>query len=209
MRLVEDQEKILREVVEQRGRGLAWLPIGQVTRVVLDAVAEPHLLHHLDVVLGSLLDALLLEEAPFAIEEAEALLELVADAADRFPHLLLRRDVVRAGVDGVVLQRRLHLAAEGIDLLDGLDRVAEELDADRGVLLGDRKYFHDVAAHAKGTAVEVDVVSLVLDVDEHAQQVVAPVLLARVKIDQETVVGLGAADAVDAADAGDDDDVAA
>ncbi len=101
----------------------------------------------------------------------------------------------------VALDRPLHLAAERIDLLDGLDRVAEELDADRGLLLVRREHLDHVAAHAERAAVEVDVVSLVLDVDEHAQEVVAAELLADLQVDEEPVVALRAADAVDAADA--------
>src|SRR5690606_25756586 len=75
VRLVEDEEEVLGEVVDQRRRRFAGLAIGEVARVVLDAIAEPHLLHHLDVVEGSLLEPLLLEEAAFLVEEVEALAE--------------------------------------------------------------------------------------------------------------------------------------
>ena len=64
-----------------------------------------------------------------------------------------------------------------------------------------------VAADAEGAAVEVDVVARVLDVDQLAQELVAPQLHAALQLDQEAVVALGRADAVDAAHGGDDDDV--
>ena len=96
----------------------------------------------------------------------------------------------------------------GIDLADRLDLVAEELDADRGLVLVRREDLDHVAAHAERAAVEVDVVALVLDVDELPEQLVAPELLALLQIDEQAVVALGRADAVDAADRGDDDDVA-
>ena len=150
------------------GRRLARLPAREVARVVLDAVAEPHLLHHLDVVEGPLLEALLLEEAALLVEEVEPLAKPLADLADRAAHLLLRRDVVRAREDGVALHRALHLPADRIDLADRLDRVAEELDPHGGLVLVRGEHLDDVAAHAERAAVEVDVVSLVLDVDEHA-----------------------------------------
>src|SRR5205814_2089897 len=94
------------------------------------------------------------------------------------------------------------------DLTNGLDRVAEELDPDGGVGLVGWKDLDDVAADAERATVEVDVVSLVLDVDEHPEGVVAAELLAHLEADEETAVALGRADAVNAADARDDDHVA-
>ena len=84
-----------------------------------------------------------------------------------------------------------HLAAQRVDLFDRLDRVPEELDADGRLLLVGGKHFHDVAAHAECSAVKVDVVSLVLDVDQHPQELVAPELLADLQVDEEPVVALG------------------
>src|SRR5262249_42068878 len=153
-----------------------------------------------DVVLRALLEALLLEEAPLLVVEVEAPAQLLADAVDRAAHLLLRRDVVRSGVNRAALERPLDAAAERVHLFDGLDGVAEELDANRRLLLVRGEDLDHVAAHAEGAAVEVHVVALVLDVDEHPQQVVAPELLADFKVDEQAVVALGAADAVDAAD---------
>ena len=125
-------------------------------------------------------------------------------------HLLLRRDVVRAREDGVRGRASpFTLPRSGSTSLDRLDRVAEELDADRGLLLVGGEDLDHVAAHAERAAVEVDVVALVLDVDEHAQagrraRNSSPTF----EIDEQAVVALGRADAVDAAHARDDDDVA-
>jgi hypothetical protein len=50
----------------QRRRRLAGLPAGEVARVVLDAVAEAHLLEHLEVVHRALLEALRSSSLPAA-----------------------------------------------------------------------------------------------------------------------------------------------
>ena len=83
VRLVEDEQEVLREVVDERRRRLARLAAREVARVVLDAVAEAHLLEHLEVVHRALLEALLLEEAPCLVEAVEPLAELLADRRDR------------------------------------------------------------------------------------------------------------------------------
>ena len=102
-----------------------------------------------------------------------------------------------------------RLAAQRIDLGDRLDLVAEELDAQRPLLLVGRKDLDHVAAHPEGAAVEVEVVALVLDLDQLAQQRVAVDALAALEEHQHVEVRLGRAEAVDAGDAGDDDDVVA
>ena len=88
---------------------------------------------------------------------------------------------------------------------DLLDLVAEERDAVGGLHVR-RLHLDDVAAHAEAPAAEERVVPRVLDVDELAQHHVAVDLLA----DAEATVFssyLRRADAVDAGDRGDDEDV--
>ncbi len=68
---------------------------------------------------------------------------------------------------------------------DLIDLVAEELDAQRAILLEGGEDLDDVAAHAEGAAVKVDVVALVLQIDEPTQQRVAAQLLADLELDDE------------------------
>src|SRR5439155_25454329 len=177
--------------VDQRGGGLARFAVRQMARVVLDAVAEAHLLEHLEVVHRSLLDALFLEEAAGLVVKLEAIAELFADRGGGAAELLLLGDVVRAGIDGVTIELADHLAAHRIDLLDRFDLVAEELDADRRRLFVGGEDLDDVAADAEGAAVKVDVVSLILDVDEAPEELVASRLHAALELDQEAVIALG------------------
>jgi hypothetical protein len=72
---------------------------------------------------------------------------------------------VAVGVDRTRCRSRL-LAGQRIELGDRLDLVAEQLDAPGAVLLVGGEDLDDVAAHAEGAAVEVDVVALVLQGDE-------------------------------------------
>jgi hypothetical protein len=179
-----------------------------MTRIVLDSRAKAHLLHHLEIVERSLLDPLFLEEAPLAVEEVEPVAQLFANAADRATHLSLRRDVVGPWINRVAVECTLHPAPERVHLFDRLDVVAEELDPDRRVVLVGREDLDDVAPDAKCPAMKIDVVALVLNVDELPQQRVAAELLPHGELHHEPVIALGATDAVDAADARDDDDIA-
>ncbi len=74
VRLVDERQELLRKEVEENGGPLPFLPAAQVPGVVLDARAVPHLLQHLQVVLGARLDPLRLQELAFVAELLVALL---------------------------------------------------------------------------------------------------------------------------------------
>ena len=116
---------------------------------------------------------------------------------------------MRSREDRIAIHIPFYLAANRVDLADRFDGIAEEFDPHRRLVLVRGKHLDDIAANAEGATVKVDVVSFVLNVDEHAEEVVAPELLADLQVDEEPVVALRRANAVNAADRRDDDDVAA
>src|SRR5438552_12665283 len=81
--LVDDEEIVLREVADQRRRRLARPPAVEMARVVLDAVAEAHLVQHLEIVERALLEALHLEDLVLGAQLGEAQPQLLADRGDR------------------------------------------------------------------------------------------------------------------------------
>ena len=207
VRLVEDEEEVLGEVVDEAVRGRAGRAAVDVAAVVLDAVAEADLAHHLEVVGRAHAQALGLEELALLLEERQLVLELELDAADGPLHALGAGDVVRGREDVHLLLLVDDLARHGVQGVDALDLVTEELDADRELLV-DRDDLDRVAADAEGAAREGEVVAGVLHLDEAAQQVVAHDLLADLEPGHPVDVLLRRAEAVDARHRGDDDDVA-
>jgi hypothetical protein len=206
--LVDEEQEVAGEVVEEGGRGLAGQTAAEVARVVLDAVAVAHGLDHLEVEAGALIDALGLDHAAFGFKLGNPLVELFEDGVDGLGLALGLDDVVALGIDGQAGVALLDGAEERIDLREGLDFVAEHLDAVGGFVVGGED-FDDVAADAEGAAAEVGVVALVEDFDEAAGDVFAGDALALFEEQQHAVVGLGRAEAVDATDGADDDGVAA
>ena len=98
------------------------------------------------------------------------------------------------------------LARQLVDLDDALDLVAEEVDPHH-VLAVRRLDLEDVTAHPELRAAERGVVALVLEVDEVAQDPVAPVVPAALELDHGRAVVDRRAEAVDRRHARDDDDV--
>ena len=177
-------------------------------RVVLDAVAEAELLHHLQVVLGALADAVCLEHAVLRLELRHLLLELRPKVVDRALDRRLRGHVLGGRPDDEVVEVRVDLARQRVEVRDLLDFVAEEGDAIRRLDVR-RLDLDEVALHAKAAAPEDGVVAHVLALDELAQHLVAVVRLPHLEHQYALAPLLGRAEAVDARDGRDDDDVAA
>ena len=183
-------------------------PAVDVPRVVLDAVAEADLLHHLEVEAGAHAQPLGLEQLALALELGQALRQLGADGDQRALQGLGAGGVVRRREDRDRIQLLDHIAGQGVQRVERLDLVAEHLDADR-VLFVDRDDLDGVAAHAELAAREVDVVALVLHVDEAAHELVARDVLADLKRGHGAQVLLGGTEPVDARHRRDDHHVAA
>src|SRR5690606_24960383 len=133
--------------------------------------------------------------------------QLGLDVGDGLVHLVGAGDKVAGGKDLDRLALVEDLAGEGVDLDDALDGVAQHLDADGGIAVGG-KDVDGVAPHPEGAPLEGDVVAVVIDLDQVAQQAVAAAGGADLQLDHVAPILVGGADVVDAGDAGDDDHVA-
>src|SRR5436305_1780068 len=105
MAFVNEEEKVLREVVEQGERRRPRRSPIEMTGVVLDAVAVADLAHHLDVVPGALLQPLRLHELTPIPEPLEPLLQLGLDAGDRDLHPVPARHEVTGRKDEISIDR--------------------------------------------------------------------------------------------------------
>src|SRR5207245_4252728 len=156
--LVDDDQRVLCEVVDQGWRRLARPPTRQVARVVLDPVAVAELAHHLHVEQGALLESLRFEEPVAWLEEGQALPERALDRRDRALELARVGHVVASRIDVDRVRALEHGALERIDPVEGLHDVAKQLDAESHRLLAGREDLDDVPPHAERAAVEVVVV---------------------------------------------------
>ena len=149
-----------------------------------------------------------LEQLALGIELLEPDLELGLDRSDRALNGLGTGDVVRRREDRHRFEPLHHITGERMQHVERFDLIAEQLDADR-ILLVHRDDLDRVAAHSEVAAREVDVVAVVLHRDELADERVAVVLLPYLQRHHRPHVLLRRTEAVDARDGRDDDHVAA
>ena len=204
--LVDHRQEVVGEVIEQRVGRRPGGPIGHVDRVVLDPRAVARLLEHLDVEGRPLLDALGRDEVALPFEVAHAPLHQLLDLLDRVPEFLLGDRVVLGGVDKGRGLRGDDLAVQHVDFHQPVDLVAPKLHAD-GVAAVHREDLDGVAPDTEGPLVEIDVVSLVVQIDERGEKPLTTDLVAGFEPHRHPLVVAGVAEAVDRRHRGDDDDV--
>ena len=149
-----------------------------------------------------------LELLALLLELPHLLLELVADVVDGALDGRRRGHVLGRGPDHEVVEPRVDLAGERVEVRDRLDLVAEERDPVRRLRVGGL-HLDDVALDAEAAAGEDRVVARVLALDQHPQRVVPVDRLADVEDQDPPAPLLRRAEAVDARDRRDDDHVAA
>ena len=176
-------------------------------RVVLDAVAVPDLPDHLEIEHRPLMKPLGLEQLSFRFKQRAMLIELLLDRLDRELRPVPRGHEVGLRVDGDLVEPAKNLARQWVEPGELVHFVTKQPDSKR-VLFVRRHHFDDVAADAEGAATEFHVVAFVLDLDQLTQDLIAIDALTELQRQQQPVIRLGRAQAVNARDTGDDDDVA-
>ena len=205
---VDHQQPVVGEVVDQAFRRCAGGTASQMAGVVLHAVAVAHLLQHLQVVGGALLQPLGLQQPALAIEQIEALAQFGADRLDRIGQTLLGGHEVFGRVDVDRLQALQDLAGGGVHVADRLHLVAEQLDAHQPIFVG-RADLEHVAAHAEAAAGDLHIVAGILVVHQLAQGAAQVERVTHLELHRRLEVFAGNAKAVDAADRGHHDHISA
>ncbi len=209
MAFVDEHDRVVGQILEQRRRRLAGIATREIARIVLDARARSGRREHLEIEDRALLEPLCLQQAVGARQLIDACPQLGLDAVDRLMQRRLRRHVVGVRVDLHEFQIGNLLAGERIELLNAFDLVAEQLDAPGAVLVVRGEEVDHVAAHAERAALEVHIGAAIHERDEIGDQRALADLLALLQGKRHLRIGLDRADAVDAGHGRDDDDVVA
>jgi hypothetical protein len=150
--LVGEDQRIVRQILEQGRRRLARQAAGQIARIVLDAGAGAGRLDHLDVEAAALLQPLRFQQAAGGFQLDQTSAQLVLDRGDRLVERRLRRHIVRIGVDLDEFQLGRLLPGQRVEFGDALDLVAEQRETPGAILQVGREDLDRIAAHPERAA---------------------------------------------------------
>ncbi len=97
--LVDEQQRIFRQIFEQGGGRLAGQATGEEAAVILDTRATARRRDHLQIELGALLQPLRFQQPAFGDQFLQSLGKFVADRLARLLKRRPRRHIVRVGID--------------------------------------------------------------------------------------------------------------
>ena len=207
--LVDEGQKVAAtKVIEQRvGRLACFAPV-EMTRIILDARTKTHGLEHLEVIRGTLLEALRFQQLAVLLEILQALAQLIGNGYESFLDAGTIRHVMRCRPNGRRSIAHDLLARDAVDLDNLLDFVTEELEVQQ-VIHVRWKHVDAIAAHSERAAFKLVIVAIVLHVDKPIDELVAIERHLAVYEDRHLGVVLRGPDAIDATYGRDDNDILA
>ena len=198
MRLVDEHQRVRRQIVDQRWRRFARLTAGQEARVIFDPFAKTQLVEHLQIEAGALFDSLRFDQTVLLVEKFDALVQLALDRVDSAQHRGARRHVMRRRKNGEARQLGLQMPGQRIKQLQVFDLVVEKRNSYRVLRVLGRKDVDDVAANAESPAMEVKLVAFVLHFGKTLDDLALPHSIADAHGENHLVILIAIADPVDA-----------
>ena len=116
MAFINQQNKILREVIQQRVGRFTRRAAVHMPGVVLNSLAVADFLQHFQVKIGALLQPLRLQQAIIGFQHGQPFSQLLADFPQRALHCGVAGDVMAVGINADVGQAVQNLAGDGVHL---------------------------------------------------------------------------------------------
>ena len=169
---IDDQNKIIREIIKQSIRRCARATPINMTRIVLDSRTRAYFLEHFEVVGRSHPKTLSLKQFSLGFKPLKAFFEFFLDGSDRTFHSFLAGNIVRCREKVDMINFLDHIPRHGMEYCQGINFIAEHFNPDCQFLVH-RNDLNCVSTHPKGSAGKADIVPRVLHTDEGAEEIIA------------------------------------
>ena len=193
---IDKQQRVVRQIFEQRRWRFTRQPSGQKARVIFDAGAAAGGRDHLEIEIGSLFQPLMLYQLAFRFQFLEPDGKLEFDRFHRLFHRRPRRDVVRIGIDPYLVQGRALLPGQRIKFDNLFNLVAEKADPPGHVLVMRREYLEIIASNPEIAAGEGHVIAFILQRHQLADDIPLVDRLVFLEIKDHRRIGLDRTDTV-------------
>ena len=172
MGFIDDQNKIIREIIKQSIRRCTRATSIDMTRIVFNSRTRAYFLEHFEVVGRSHPKTLSLKQFSLGFKPFEALFEFFLDRGDRTFHSFLTGNIVRCREEVDMINFLDHIPRHGMEYCQGIDFISEHFNPDSQFLIH-RNDLNRVSTNPKGSAGKPDIVSRVLHADEGTEEIVA------------------------------------
>ena len=173
VRFIHNQQKILGKIIYQRKRRLTGLTSCQMTRIVFDAGAVAHLLHHLQIVIRALLQTLCLQQPAMLIQLIKTLFQLLANIIHSAFKILTTRNIVARRENCHMIALCQNLTRQHIKFHNAVNLVIEHFNAHSLFTVGCWNNLNHITAHTEGATLEINIITIVLNLHQLMQNLLA------------------------------------
>ena len=173
MRLIHNQQKILGKIIYQRKRRLTGLTSSKMTRIVFDAGAVAHLLHHLQIVIRALLQTLCLQQPAMLIQLIKTLVQLLANIIHSAFKILTARNIVARRENRHVVALRQNLTRQHIKFYNAVNLIIEHFNAHSLFTVGCWNNLNHITAHTEGATLKINIITRILNLHQLMQNLLA------------------------------------
>ena len=209
MGLVEDKEVIFGKKIKERVRSRARRATGEMPRVIFNAVAESHLLHHLEIELRSHANALGLDKFALALKLCDSRFQLAPDASHRGSELVVRGDELLGRKKSECRKRGAGMSRQGVKHADPVDFIAKKLHPHSLVIILRRVNLHHIPTNPEFSSTKGDIISLVEHLNNFFQEFLTADALAGLDRDKHLEIIFWRRETIDTRNAGHDNRVPA
>ena len=207
MGLVNDNKKVLREIIHQRTGRFSGKTPGQMPGIILNPGAESRLPHHFHIKVRALGDALGLQKLVLALEECHPLLQLLQDVFRGLHHLLFGNHIVGRGKNCHMAQLGPGFSRHRVNLRNPIHLVPEKLHPVRRPVGICRINVHHIPLYPEASPLKIHIVALILNIDELMDHLVPIFDHAGPQRDHHLLIVNRTSQAIDAGHGGHDDHV--
>ena len=198
VRFVNHQQKIIREIIYQRKRRFARLAPCQMSRIVFDAGAVAHFVHHFQIVVCALLKALSLQQLVMLIQVFQPFFQFNLYVLHRAFQILARSYIVRRRKNCHMRALRQHFTGQHVNFQYAVYLVVKHFYAHGFFVITGRNNFNNITTYAECTALKSNIVAVILNFHQLAQNSLTVNNLPRPQRKHHIVVFLRCAQAINA-----------
>ena len=170
MAFVYKQNKVLREIIQQRHRRAAGGSAADDPGIVLNSGAISQLLNHFNIVIRPLCNALRLNQLALLLEILHPRITFLANLSHCPVHFLPGGHIVTGRINCHVVQNARGGAGNHVDFRNALNFISEKFHANGFVMRVYRENLHGVSPHTEHISLKCNVVSLIANFNQLLHQ---------------------------------------